>query len=81
MRRSFGNHVVIDTNPPYKPWDGNQATYLFFPVFTAFVLTLLSGLSSPIINGVYMVQIDTKVNGTMDLGTWGFCIKGAPGIE
>lgn len=81
MRKKIGPVVVIDTNPPYREWDGNQATYLFFPVFSAFLLVLLSGLSEPIIAGLSVAKVDTGGNGTLSLGTWGFCVKDAPGIE
>jgi hypothetical protein len=81
MRKTVGPVVVIDTRPPYREWDGNQATYLFFPVFIAFVLVLLSGLSEPIIDGLSIVKVDTGVNGTLSVGTWGWCAKGVPGIE
>lgn len=81
MRKTIGPIVVIDTKPPYREWDGNQATYLFFPIFTAFFLVLMSGLSEPIIDGLNMVKVDTRVNGTLTFGTWGFCLKGSPGVE
>lgn len=81
MRKAIGPVVVIDTNPPYREWDGNQATYLFFPVFASFFLVLMSGLSEPIVNGLSVAKVDTGVNGTLSLGTWGWCTKGVPGVE
>jgi hypothetical protein len=87
MLRPVGPPSAIRTNPPntsrapYTRWDGNQATYLFFPVFFAFVLVLISGLSEPIIGGVSVVNVDTGVNGTVRFGTWGWCIKGVPNVE
>lgn len=84
MRKTIGPVVVMDTNPPVEPyrrWDGNQATYLFFPLFVSFLLVLLSGLSEPIIGGLSVVNVDSGVNGTLSLGTWGWCVKGVPGVE
>lgn len=78
MRKTIGKVVVIDTNPPYRPWDGNQATYLFFPIFVAFVLTLLSGLSEPIIGGLNVVKVNTGINGTVTFGVWGWCSQNVP---
>jgi len=85
MRKTIGPVVVIDTEPavvePYTRWDGNQATYLFFPLFPSFLLVLLSGLSEPIINGLSVLNVRTEQNGTLSLGTWGWCVKGVPGVE
>jgi hypothetical protein len=70
--------VMVDTKPPYRHWDGNQATLLFFPVFFSFVLVLLSGLSDPLIAGLSIVNINTNANGTVGFGSWGWCATGNP---
>ena len=57
---------------------GNQATYLFFPVFVSFVLVLLASLSSPIIHGLSVVNVDLAVDGHVRFGTWGWCASGVP---
>jgi len=89
MQNQVGSITVVTTDAPYittirapyTRWDGNQATYLFFPTFIAFVLVLLSGLSEPLIDGVSIVKVDTGVNGTVTFGTWGWCVKGVPNVE
>jgi hypothetical protein len=80
MKKTLGPIVVIDTQPPYREWDGNQATYLFFPVFASFVLVLLAGLSTPIIPGINTISLDTGINGTLSLGSWGWCTSGVPNV-
>lgn len=66
----------------------NQALGLFFPVFIAFLLSILSMLSSPIIKGMHVVRVgiklDEKVNekwGSLLLGSWGWCIEDVIGVE
>ncbi|WWD03536.1 hypothetical protein V865_001589 [Kwoniella europaea PYCC6329] len=59
----------------------NQATYLFFPIFTAFLLILLSSLSTPIIDGLSIANVKVDGGGTVKVGTWGWCISGFDGIE
>ncbi len=81
MRKTAGSDQVINAVPPYRGWDGNQATYLFFPVFISFLLVLLSSLSDPIINGLSVVHVNTHSNGTVSFGTWGWCSHGVPGVE
>lgn len=83
MRKTAGPVVIIDTKPhrPYQAWDGNQATYLFFPIFISFLLVLLASLSDPIIEGLSVVNVDTHGNGTVKFGTWGWCAHGVPGAE
>ncbi|OCF38166.1 hypothetical protein I316_00390 [Kwoniella heveanensis BCC8398] len=39
----------------------NQATYLFFPIFGAFLLILLSTLSTPIIEGLSIAEVNMGV--------------------
>ncbi|WVQ84308.1 hypothetical protein IAT38_006460 [Cryptococcus sp. DSM 104549] len=80
MRKTVGSVVVIDTNPPHRPWDGNQATYLFFPLFSSFLLILIATLSSPIIPGLPVAQIHAGSNGTVNIGLWGWCAKNVPGV-
>ncbi|WVO12537.1 hypothetical protein L204_100137 [Cryptococcus depauperatus] len=80
MKKTLGPIVVIDTNPPHRPWDGNQATSLFFPVFIAFLLTLLSTLGTPMVKGLSVIDVDTGVNGTVKIGLWGWCGTGIPNI-
>jgi hypothetical protein len=80
MKKTYLSTVVIDTNPPYRPWDGNQATYLFFPTFISFVLVLLAGLSDPLIPELHIVKIDAGVNGTVGFGSWGWCATGVPNV-
>ena len=80
MKKSAGPITIIDTNPPYRAWDGNQATYLFFPVFASALLVLLAVLSSPIIHGLGVLDIDTHGNGTVSLGAWGWCARGVPNV-
>jgi hypothetical protein len=70
-----GGAILYDFDPPYRPWSDNQSTYLFFPVFIAFVLSLISTLSAPIISGVGAVKLDFIGNGTMTVGTWGWCAE------
>lgn len=79
MKKSIGNVVVIDTQPAYRRWDGNQATYLFFPVFASFVLTLIGTLSANIIPGLGTIEVHAKSGeGVVQLGAWGMCINGFP---
>ncbi|OCF61180.1 hypothetical protein L486_00825 [Kwoniella mangroviensis CBS 10435] len=59
----------------------NQATYLIFPIFAAFVLILLSSLSTPIIDGLSIANVKVDGGGTVKVGTWGWCISGFDGIE
>lgn len=84
--------TIIDTKPPYRTWrawDGNQATYLFFPVFIAFLLVLLSTLSDPIIPGMSVVDVHGHVkghehdhdHGKVRFGTWGWCVHGMKGVQ
>ncbi|OCF44579.1 hypothetical protein I317_01466 [Kwoniella heveanensis CBS 569] len=40
----------------------NQATYLFFPIFGAFLLILLSTLSTPIIEGLSIAEVNMGVD-------------------
>ncbi|WWD19558.1 hypothetical protein CI109_104019 [Kwoniella shandongensis] len=81
MRKDIGP-FTIDTKPPYKPWDGNQATILFFPVIGAFVLTLISTLSSPIIHGLSVVEVKMGggLAGSVKLGAWGWCANGVTNV-
>lgn len=79
MIKTIGPGVVIDTNPPYRRWDGNQATYLFFPVFASLVLTLIGTLSAPVIPGLATVEVHSKYGeGVVKLGAWGLCIEDFP---
>jgi hypothetical protein len=79
MKKTVGNVVVIDTNPPYREWDGNQATYLFFPVFASLVLTLIGALSAPLIPGLSTVDVHAlQGDGVVKLGAWGMCIQYFP---
>jgi hypothetical protein len=80
MRKELGPITLINTKPTYRGRDDNQATYAFFPIFISFVLVLLSGLSTPIIPGLGIAKVDTHVNGTIMLGSWGWCTSGVPNI-
>lgn len=64
--------IIIEVDPPYRPWSDNQATYLFFPVFFCFILSLTSNLSAPVIR-LGSVKLAFQGNGTMVIGTWGWC--------
>ncbi|WVR07753.1 hypothetical protein IAU60_004796 [Kwoniella sp. DSM 27419] len=57
---------------------GNQATWLFFPIFAAFMLALFATLSVPIIGGMSAVTVDMGTNGSVILGGWGWCASGVP---
>jgi hypothetical protein len=84
MKMDIGPVVVIDTNTaaepvPYRRWDGNQATYLFFPLFASFVLTLIGTLTAPLIPGLATVEVHSKYGeGVVKLGGWGMCLEGFP---
>ncbi|RXK37769.1 hypothetical protein M231_04925 [Tremella mesenterica] len=83
MKKTLGPITVIDTKPqnaPYRRWNGNQATVLFFPTFAAFLIILLSSLSDPIIPGLTVAEVKT-VNGTVSFGTWGWCTSGVKGFD
>ncbi|KAK4687917.1 hypothetical protein P7C73_g2195, partial [Tremellales sp. Uapishka_1] len=86
MKKTMGPITVIDTKParlaqqPYTRWDGNQATYLVFPVFAAFLLGILAILSTPIIPGVTIANIKTESSGSISFGAWGWCASGYPNL-
>nr|XP_018260953.1 uncharacterized protein I303_06670 [Kwoniella dejecticola CBS 10117]OBR83111.1 hypothetical protein I303_06670 [Kwoniella dejecticola CBS 10117] len=66
------------------PDKGNQATYLFFPVFAVFLLVLLTNLSTPIISGLSIAKLTFEYEGqgvSLNLGSWGWCLKGMKGFE
>ncbi|WVW86091.1 hypothetical protein I302_108130 [Kwoniella bestiolae CBS 10118] len=81
------SHVDVDTQKPKgRFWTseddtGNQATYLFFPIFASFLLILLSSLSTPIIEGLGIAKIGVEGGGKVIVGTWGWCISGFEGVE
>ncbi|WVQ72649.1 hypothetical protein IAR50_002208 [Cryptococcus sp. DSM 104548] len=81
MRKTLGPQLVIDTAPPHRPWDGNQATLLFFPLFAAFFLTLMSTLSTPIVQGLHIGKIGNGDVGKVGWGVWGWCAYGVPGVD
>ncbi|WWC91634.1 uncharacterized protein L201_006580 [Kwoniella dendrophila CBS 6074] len=59
----------------------NQATYLFFPVFGSFFLTLLSTLSSPFIKKLSVANISPHNGGVIQVGLWGWCVRGINGLS
>ncbi|WRT70297.1 uncharacterized protein IL334_007295 [Kwoniella shivajii] len=59
----------------------NQAVYLYFPIFIAFLLVLLSNVSTPIIKVLSIANVSMGVNGTVSIGTWGWCAKDVPGFD
>ncbi|ODO05698.1 hypothetical protein I350_04758 [Cryptococcus amylolentus CBS 6273] len=81
MRKTLGPIVTIDTSPPHRPWDGNQATLLFFPLFTAFFLVLMSTLSTPIVDGLHIGKVGSSDVGKVSWGVWGWCASGVPGVS
>ncbi|ORY33517.1 hypothetical protein BCR39DRAFT_304912 [Naematelia encephala] len=93
MRKTLGPIVMIDTNPPtrrsifnnnrqpYKRWDGNQATYLFFATFTTFLLVVLATLSHSVIKGLSVVDVDMHSSGKIQIGAWGWCVSGVSGFD
>lgn len=69
---------------PFAGYSGNQATYLCFPVFSAFFLNLMAMLSTPIIPGMTVANLAIPLDGqdgSMHLGNWGWCLTGMQAIE
>jgi hypothetical protein len=65
----------------FRPVPGNQATYLFFPNATSMLLVILATLSTPIIKGmsvlnVELVESEGRSSGLIKLGAWGWCVSG-----
>ena len=88
-KETVGPALVLDTDPSKHtkhknehapPVPGNQATWLFFPVFAALILVLISALSNPIVHGLSIVDVDMGKIGTVQLGAWGWCGKNIPNI-
>ncbi len=80
-KKIMSGPVVLEIKPRLTkmgPVRGNQASYLFFPVFLAFVCVILTNLSTPIIGGLSVLEIDTHGNGTVSFGAWGWCATGVP---
>lgn len=65
----------------FRPVPGNQATYLFFPNFTSMLLVILATISTPIIKGMSVMEIELAESegmssGHIKLGAWGWCLSG-----
>ena len=86
IKYTIGPVVVLDTNPSRREQrhrdtvPGNQATCLFFPVFGALILVLVSALSVPIMGGLSIVDVKMGNNGTVQFGSWGWCAENVPDL-
>ncbi|WVF73041.1 hypothetical protein IAT40_007859 [Kwoniella sp. CBS 6097] len=81
---SIHDRINKKYTPPenYDHEKKNQATYLFFPVFGAFFLVLLSTLSTPIITGLSIAEVHMGAEGgRVSVGAWGWCTKDVPGYD
>lgn len=78
MRKTIGRATMIDTSPNRPPpTKGNQATYLFFPVFASLVLVLISNLALPVIKGLTVVDVRLNEASGLAFGHWGWCVRSA----
>lgn len=62
---------------------GSEAAYLTFPTIVAFLLVILTTLSTPVIKGMSLADIHSKgqyVNGLIRFGAWGWCAQGVEGV-
>ena len=60
---------------------GNQVTYLFFPNATSMLFIVLATISTPIIKGMSVLNVQLVENegmspGHIKLGAWGWCLTG-----
>ncbi|WVR00222.1 hypothetical protein IAU59_007364 [Kwoniella sp. CBS 9459] len=80
LRERISSNAQLPEN--YDHEKNNQATYLFFPIFGAFLLILLSTLSTPIIPGLSIAEINMGVlSGRVSIGAWGWCTKDILGYD
>lgn len=63
---------------------GSEATYLAIPTTVAFILVLVSTLSTPVIKGMSLADIKPRGadgGGVVGFGSWGWCVSGVKDVE